>query len=486
MKYLSLVILSIVLCNYVSISQVSSNRKSLTLSDVIELSKENSLTAKKLKSSKKINDFRYGYHLTETKPTLSFFTTVPAYTKRFVNVTQPDGKIVFQPIEQNYSSLGLELRKKIGTTGTEISFSTTLNQFYDFQSKNRQYNGTPFYISLMQPLFGFNEFKWRKLIEPLKYKENSRKNDVEREEIAINVTGLYFNALSADILLRLTENRLLNTETLYTTEKARIRLGTTSEDKLLQLEKLLLELKRSLLELRQLKLEAQSALLQTMAFSDALDLILESPTNISNKVPDLETLLFFSKKYRPEFSQFERIQKEKERDIEAAKKGNKQITLMISYGFNRASPSIGDLFLNPQEQRSLNLSIRAPIWDWGRSKTNQKLLTETLNETKIEIQNDSSNLKSLISVKIQRLKLYIQDVKISEEARLITKRRSEICDKLYVSGNISFNELNITKSEEMQAELTFIAALRNYWTIYYELRSLTMYDFITESILVVN
>ena len=44
----------------------------------------------------------------------------------------------------------------------------------DFDRERTIYNGRPFSIGFEQPLFGFNELRWDKKIEPLRYQESQQ------------------------------------------------------------------------------------------------------------------------------------------------------------------------------------------------------------------------------------------------------------------------------------------------------------------------
>ena len=50
---------------------------------------------------------------------------------------------------------------------------------------------------------------------------------------------------------------------------------------------------------------------------------------------------------------------------------------------------------------------------------------------------------------------------------------------------VGVTELNLAISEEANARRSYVAALRNFWLAYYDLRQITLYDFRNQESLVV-
>lgn len=63
------------------------------------------------------------------------------------------------------------------------------------------------------------------------------------------------------------------------------------------------------------------------------------------------------------------------------------------------------------------------------------------------------------------------------------QRRSEVARKLYLLGKSTILDLNASISEKDSARRNYISALYNYWSLYYTLRSMTLYDFERNTIL---
>ena len=70
-----------------------------------------------------------------------------------------------------------------------------------------------------QPIFGFNELKWDRKTEPLRYEESKRAYVEEMEDISSNATDLYFDYLTAQVELQIAQFNLANNDTIFNIEQ---------------------------------------------------------------------------------------------------------------------------------------------------------------------------------------------------------------------------------------------------------------------------
>jgi outer membrane protein TolC len=68
----------------------------------------------------------------------------------------------------------------------------------------------------------------------------------------------------------------------------------------------------------------------------------------------------------------------------------------------------------------------------------------------------------------------------SEKAKAIAIKRYQITKERYILGKITITDLNLAQQEKDKAELEYLNSLQNFWTDYYTLRKLTLYDFIND------
>ena len=66
---------------------------------------------------------------------------------------------------------------------------------------------------------------------------------------------------------------------------------------------------------------------------------------------------------------------------------------------------------------------------------------------------------------------------LTADADSIASEKYQIAKDRYVLGNLSITDLSIAFQEKDQAKRDYIAALRDFWGAYYQLRYLSLYDF---------
>src|SRR4028119_1832922 len=108
----------------------------LTLEEVVNLAREQSIASRQAATLKKTNYWKYRSFLADFKPQLSLNGSLPGFTRSFVQVQQPDGTVAFQPVSLNNSLLNLSLSQNIPLTGGSIYIQHQLQRFDNFLNRS--------------------------------------------------------------------------------------------------------------------------------------------------------------------------------------------------------------------------------------------------------------------------------------------------------------------------------------------------------------
>jgi outer membrane protein TolC len=73
-----------------------------------------------------------------------------------------------------------------------------------------------------------------------------------------------------------------------------------------------------------------------------------------------------------------------------------------------------------------------------------------------------------------------RNVLISAKADTVAGKQFEVARNRYTIGKITNDALYLAQGEKDAAVLAYVQALRNYWTAYYHLRRVTLYDFVAK------
>jgi outer membrane protein TolC len=449
--------------------------RSYDLQQIIDLSLERSLATKISLTKKENRQLEYSNFRTTLRPQLRLNGNLFDYSQDYLNVIQPDGSIIFQPRSQNYTNLGLSLSQPITETGGTVSMNSQIARYDDYNYKYRQYSGIPVNISLNQPIFAFNSFKWEKKIAPLRLAEAQKDFNKEMFDIAYVTTSAYFAILAAQIDYQLAERNITNQQSLYDIERKRIEMGTTSKDKLLQMELKLLNLKQDFSKAGVGLKTAYLSLKSYSGINDSLSLQLAIPEDL----PDLDTLqtkslIAMAKINRPDVVGFQRRKLEAERDLEKAKRERFEVNLKAAYGYNNVSNRFSNVYVDPNSQKSLSLGISVPLLDWGRNKNSVALARSNMKLLAFTLEQEERNIEMEITNTIENLKLIRKSILTAKQADSIAEQRYKIAFELYRFGKMSVTDLNISQEEKDRAKRAFVDILRDFWLTYYRLRVLTV------------
>ncbi|GEP98090.1 TolC family protein [Chitinophaga cymbidii] len=464
-------------CIFVILSLPVWGQQQYSLGDIIMKAYAGSSSYRLAKIQQELSRNQYLSYTSELKPQISFYGNAPVFNKEYFEVRQPDGSIKYQSISQNNANIGLGLSQKLPFSGGDISLNTEINRFDDFKSGTSQYAGTPVYLRLSQPLFAVNALKWRKRIEPLKLQESGKTYALELENIALRSVQLFFDVLDAEINIDIARTNLRNATLNIELERKRIILGTTTEDKLLQLELQTLRNEQELKKAQSNRQIAQMNLRIFLGLKDEKELPLSPPEQVPQLNVDISSAFGYAKKSRPEFIAFQRKIREARRDVAVAKAEKYQVNLVASYGLNNTSDELGKLYDAPNDQQRLNVGFHIPIVDWGRrnARYNTAKAIEKLVATTNEL--DEAAIYQEIATLVRNIELLRSNIALAKKADSVGQRRFAISNSLYQIGKLSITELYLAQTERDNGRRTYISALRDFWSSYYTLRKLTLYDF---------
>lgn len=457
------------------------------MEDVIGRTLSQSPAFKQAETRKENRYWQYRYFRTNYNPQLRMSSNNAGslYNNSFTPVRQPDGSIKYLPLNQLNPGVNFGLQQPIQWTGGMVYINSTYNYFNNITNDTRQWNGTPFNIFLNQPIFAFNPYKWDKKIEPIRYEESKREYAESMEQISRDVVQSFFNVLVAQVNMQIAQFNLANNDTIFKIEQGRYNIGTTSEDKLLQVE---LQLLRSRQDVAKANLDLQTASLQLRTFiglrnGENFELVL--PDDIPLFLVDEQEALQYAKQTRSSYIAFERRRMEANQAVAEAKGQRYQMSVTASYGTNNVGANLTDLYQNTSKQQLANVSFNLPIIDWGRRRALMQtaLANKRLND--YIIAQDEITFEQQIITQVRQFEMLRLQIEITKKSDEVAQHRYNVAQNRYLIGKIDITNLNIALNEKDTAKRSYIDALKSFWTAYYDLRRLTLYDFANRRLLYV-
>jgi outer membrane protein TolC len=460
-----------------------SAQEALSIEDVIARARAQSPFAKIAETRRENRYWSYRSYKTNLNPQLRLRGEVPTYSKAVGAVVQPDGTIQYRPVEQTANTLSLGLIQPIYWTGAVISANSGLNYFKNYNASSEPGNGelwsgTVMNIRIDQPLFAYNVLKWQRKIEPLLFEESKREYVEEMESISQEASNRFFRVLQEQVNLQIASFNMANNDTIYKIEQGRYNIGTTSQDKLLQVE---LQLLQSRQDIAQANLNLETARLQLRTYLGLKDndefpqLIL--PDNVPAFDVRIEDALEQAKKNRAAFISYERQRLQAESVLAQARGNRFQTNISAAYGLNNNGLVMGDVYDSPLEQQQVNVTFSIPILDWGRNRSMMKRAIANKKLTDYLIAQDEVTFEQDIMTLVRQFELLRLQLEITKKSDEVAAERYNVAQNRYLIGKIDITNLNIALKEKDDAKRGYIAALQSFWGSYYLLRRLTLYDF---------
>ena len=460
-------------------------QEKFSMQDVVNRALTQSPAFKQAETRKENRFWQYRYFKTNYNPQLRMSSNNAGslYNNSFTPVRQPDGSIQYLPLNQLNPGVNFGLQQPIQWTGGMIFVNSSYNYFNNITNDSRQWNGAPFNIFVNQPLFAFNPYKWDRKIEPIRYEESKREYAENMEQISSDAVEAFFNVLQAQVNAQIAKFNLANNDTIYKIEQGRYNIGTTSQDKLLQVE---LQLLRSRQDVAQADLDLQTASLRLRTFiglrnGERFDLTLPDAIPLFDVTE--EEALQFAKQNRAAFIAFERRKIEAEQAVAQAKGERYQVGLTASYGTNNVGSALGDLYQNPARQQMANVTFNVPLVDWGRRKALMRTAIANKKLNDYIIAQDEVTFEQEILTQVRQFEMLRLQIEITKKSDEVAQQRYNVAQNRYLIGKIDITNLNIALTEKDTAKRSYIEALKSFWTAYYDLRRLTLYDFADKKLL---
>lgn len=455
----------------------------LRLEEVVEIAREQSPNALMARhryrgSYWQFRTFKAGY-----LPNLQFEATIPNLNRTISNITLPDGSDVFIRRNLAVSSGNLSLNQTVPFTGGQLFVSSGLQRIDLIRDDETEvsYMSTPVNVGYRQPIFSFNPYKWERRIEPIRYEEAERRFLESLEDISIRATDLFFDLLLAQINLEINKINLESNDTLYRIAQGRFELGRIAENELLQME---LNVLNSEATLEESRIAYEAAIFRFRSFlglDDTRPLELMPPEEPHNLTIEVGVALAEARKNRSQILEQERQRLEAERQVDQARADNRfNADLFAVYGLTQSAAEFSEAYRDPLDEQRLTIGVQVPILDWGVSRgrvrmaeSNRELVDATANQALVDFEQE-------VFLQVMQFNMLDHQLEVAEKADIIADKRYEVTRQRFLIGRIDIIELNLALEEKDRAKQRYLTALRNYWRGFYEMRRLTLYDFMNE------
>ena len=453
----------------------------LTLEQTIDLATDSALEAFKNENLYLSGYWEYRSYRANRLPSVTLDLTPANYNRGFVSRYDSETDMDFYGLQRSYSASGaLTIQQNLDILGGTFFVQSGLQYLrYMGDYASNQFSAVPVSVGYQQDLLGYNPFKWEKKIEPLKYEKVKKEFLYNTEQIAEQATSYFFALAMAQADYDLAVKNKLAADTLYAIGQRKFEITSITNDELYTLE---LEKVNAYNTLRSAELELKRAMFSLVTYLNLdpdTELRLRLPTRTHAYQLTAEEALLMARENNPTYLQTRQDILEAERDLDKTRRESMfQASFSASVGFNQAASNFRDAYRDPLRQDMVALSISIPILDWGVRKGKYRMAKNNLSVIEI------SSRQSEVAVE-QSVVMAVNDFNLQQELILSAEYALELAESAYaktmtrfIEGNTDMNTLTLASNRKDEANKNYISALENYWLSYYQIRRLTLYDFV--------
>ena len=454
--------------------------KTITLEETILAARANSVDAAVALNELRTAYWTYRTYRADLLPEVNFNATIPSYHKSYSPYQLDDGSYTF--VRNNYMQMSGEVSidQNIWLTGGTLSLNTSL----DFlkQLENPRYNrfmSVPIALTLSQPIFGVNHTKWNRRIEPVRYEESKAAFISATETVALTAINYYFSLLLAKENVDIASQNLANAEKLYEVAKAKREMGQISKNDLLQLELNLLNARSNFTDC---EISYKSNMFQLRAFLDIQEDVTLEPV-VPEKIPytmvSYNDVLEKAHAYNSFSKNIRRRQLEADYAVAQAKGNQREITLFAQIGYTGTADKFGPAYDTLKDNQVVEIGFKVPILDWGKRRGKVKVSESNRDVVKSRLRKEQMDFDQNIFILVERFNNQQRQLDIALRADTIAQRRYDTNVETFLIGKISTLDLNDSQTSKDQSRQDYINQLYYYWNYYYQLRSVALWDFVT-------
>ena len=429
----------------------------LSLDDCITMARRQSIDAAVALGELRSAYWQWRSYRADLLPEVSLSGTAPSWNKRYSSYQQSDGSLSF--VRNDYLGLdgAVNITQKLWPTGGTLSVESSLD--YLHQSGNggsgNQFMSLPVAVTLSQPLFSVNHLKWNRRIEPLRYREAQARFLTETEQVAMQAISLYFGLLLAGEQVNISKQNLQTAEKLYEVAQAKRRMGTISENDVLQLRLDVLTARSALTNSESNRQTRQFALRSFLDVEADIEPVV--PEGVPQVRLDYDNVLNHALQNNALATTMRRRQMEADYAVAAARANRQSINLYAQLGYTGTGNNLNRAYRDLLSNEVVQVGITVPLLDWGKRKGQRRMAESNREIVQGQLRQQAQDFRQNIFILTEQFNNQAEQLRIACEADTIARRRYHTNVETFKIGSISTLELSDA--------------------YYYQLRSIALWDF---------
>lgn len=403
---------------------------------------------------------------------------MPNYNKSYSTYQNSDGSYSFVRNNTLGLSGALSIDQNIWFTGGKLSLASSLDYIKQLGSGgDKQFMSVPVSLELTQPIFGVNSLKWNRRIEPVRYAEAKAAFISATEQVTMKTITYFFELLLAKEALVTAQQNKANSDRLYEVAIAKRKMGQISENDLLQLKLNSLQGKADVTEAESTLNAKMFQLRSFLGVSESEGLNPVIPASVPGIKMDYDRVLNKALERNSFAQNIRRRQLEADYEVATARGNLRSIDLFASVGYTGQNYEFSSAYQDLLDNQIVKVGVKIPILDWGKRRGKVRVAKSNREVVLSKIRQEQMDFNQDIFLLVANFNNQAQQLEIAEEADQIAEKRYKTSVETFMIGKISTLDLNDAQNSKDEARQKHISELYYYWYYFYQLRSLTLWDF---------
>ena len=463
------------------LAPTTSYSQSISLSEACAIARAKSVQALEARFNFISSYWAYRSYQASMLPSLTMYGDIGNYNRSLTLLQDYyTGDVKYSLTNNMQNSLGLALKQNIALTGGTISIFTNLTRIDQFGDRGSvSWYSQPITASYSQPLFGYNRFKWSKIISPKEYEKAKRVYLESIEKLMGEVVTAYFALTSAEMKQHISQESYANIIRMLNIARERLAIGTVRRDECLQLEL------RAINDSIDINCNAIAVREARMVFNSLLgfDEKKEPTTMLEERLPDVYAEFDFVLDKAIENSSFDISNNIKILDAQSAvalAKADRGITMLFNarFGLSKTDAELRKALVAPLDQEVVGLTFSIPIFDWGTGRGKVQKAKAAEEVVRAQVAQSQTDFRRQVFSIVGQFNNQRNQCYVSRKACEISLERYSMIMESFSRGEATVTDLNNAQNEYDSAMTQYVTKIGDFWKYYYSLRQITLYDFI--------
>ncbi|MDR1671774.1 MAG: TolC family protein [Alistipes sp.] len=465
----------------VSAQTQPSSPRSLTMKETILLAQEQSISSMVNRNIFAAAYWNHRSYKADRLPSLNLSAGLVNVERSIMPLQDATtGAVNYRGVFTLRNDVSMFIRQKISATGGTLSLASSVQRFDQFNPDNLTWYSQPITLSYMQPLFGYNAYKWSKRIEPHNFERAKLEYLENMENVSITAVGYFWGVAMARLNRDIAAGNYENSKRLYRIAEERYKIGSIGRDEVLQMELRVLNDSLAINSSQITYTSQRNRLASFIGLREDVDVELDIDYELPGIELDYDRVLATAL----ENSSFELNQRiellEAERAIAQAR-ANRGIDVSFNarFGLSQSGESFSRAYSHLRSQQVAGFSVGIPILDWGVGRGRVKMAESTAATIRYRQEQARIDFEQDILVRVMEFNARGMQCEVSRRAAGIADERFSLSVENFTRGTLSVTELNTAQTDRDNAHREYLANMGEYWTAYFALRRLSLFDWLS-------